>query len=257
MFITTAGRTDEKMIKIAKEAAQTLAVPYISRNKKSIPDLQNKLDSQCIVVGKERLELFQKGNSSPFFFHPNSAMFRIKRLLKNEQDPFAEVTRLQKGMSFLDCTLGLASDSIVASFLVGKEGSVTGVEGQKHLAYIVKNGLETWKSGLSDMNCAMKNIKVVHSNSLDYLKGLPDGAVDCVYFDPMFEGKILESDGIKALGHFAISDDLDRETMKEAYRVARMRIILKDHYQSSRFERFGFTPIRRKTAKFHFGFIDK
>jgi hypothetical protein len=257
MFVTTAGRTNSFMMERAKEIAIQLGVPYIDRRKKSILHLQEELNSDCIVIGKERLELFQNGCSTPFFFHPNSAMFRIKRLLNGEHDPFAEAAQLSKGMSLLDCTLGLASDSIVASFLVGKEGSVTGIEGQKYLEFIVNDGLKSWDSGLSSMNFAMKRIKVKYAKALEYLKHLPNSSIDCVYFDPMFEENILESDGIKTLGHFALRDDLDDEVMSEAVRVAKKRVILKDHYKSTRFEKFGFQVLRRKTSKFHFAFIEK
>jgi hypothetical protein len=257
MFVTTAGRTNQQMIEKAIESAKHLEVPYIPRQKKSIHRLQKETNSECIVVGKERLELFHKDAAQPFFFHPNSAMFRIKRLAEGEHDPFAEASQLTNGMTFLDCTLGLASDSIVASYLVGDEGMVTGTEGQKFLAYIVLEGLKTWDSELPLMNEAMDRIKVIHSGAIDYLKTLPDNSFDCVYFDPMFEDSILESDGIKALGRFALYEDLTKETIEEALRVSKGRILLKDHYKSVRFEQYGFHVFRRKTAKFHFGIIDK
>jgi hypothetical protein len=257
MFVTTAGRTNQDMIEKALETAAILNAEYIPRKKRSIQFLQMEVDSECIVVGKERLELFAKGETQPFFFHPNSAMFRIKRLMNHEHDPFADAVRLSEGMSFLDCTLGLASDSIVASYLVGETGKVRGVEGQQFLAFLVKMGLCTWDSGLSAMNAAMNRIQVIHGNALHVLKSLPNESFDCVYFDPMFEESVLESDGIKALGQFALYDDLHEETVREALRVSRHRVVLKDHFRSSRFEKFGFHVQRRKTAKFHFGWIDK
>jgi Putative SAM-dependent methyltransferase len=257
MFVTTAGRTNQQMIEKAIESAKHLEVPYIPRQKKSIHRLQKETNSECIVVGKERLELFHKDAAQPFFFHPNSAMFRIKRLARGEHDPFAEASQLTNGMTFLDCTLGLASDSIVASFLVGDEGAVTGTEGQKILAYIVREGLKSWDSEFPIMNDAMARIKVIHSRAIDYLNTLPDNSIDCVYFDPMFENSILESDGIKALGRFALYEDLTKVTIEEALRVSKGRILLKDHYKSVRFEQYGFHVFRRKTAKFHFGIIDK
>jgi Putative SAM-dependent methyltransferase len=257
MFVTTAGRTDQPMIEAAKEIATRLEVPYITRNKKSILRLQEEANSDCFVVGKERLELYSKGSTQPFFFHPNSAMFRIKRLLNGEHDPFAEASRLSRGMTFLDCTLGLASDSIVASLLVGLEGKVTGIEGKKYLAFIVEEGLKTWDSGLPVMNKAMENIHVIQKDSLDYLMSQQNESVDCVYFDPMFEEGISESDGIKALGRLALYHDLNEETISEALRVAKRRVILKDHYKSNRFEKYGFDVLRRKTAKFHFGVLEK
>ncbi|MDP4171116.1 MAG: hypothetical protein Q8906_10950, partial [Bacillota bacterium] len=93
MFVTTAGRTNQEMIEAAKNVALELGIEYIPRQKRSINDLTNEQGSDCIVAGKERLELFRKENGSfPFFFHPNSAMFRIKRLQMNEHDPFVEAT---------------------------------------------------------------------------------------------------------------------------------------------------------------------
>lgn len=256
MFITTAGRTNKQMIEKAMRTAKELGAEYIPRNKKSIKLLQMERESDCIVVGKDRFELFCL-EQRPFFFHPNSAMFRIKRLINGEHDPFAEAVKLSKGMSFLDCTLGLASDSIVASWLVGESGNVTGLEGQMYLAYLVKLGLNSWDSGILAMNTAMRRIMAIHMKAYDYLKDLPSNSIDCVYFDPMFEESIVESDGIKTLSYFAVHEDLLEETMKEAFRVSRKRVVLKDHYKSSRFEKFDFNVQRRKTAKFHFGWIEK
>jgi hypothetical protein len=257
MFVTTAGRTNQQMIEKAIDIADGLEVPYIHRRKRPIQTLQIETNSECIVVGKERLELFPFGAKQPFFFHPNSAMFRIKRLANGEHDPFAEAAQLTEGMSFLDCTLGLASDSIVASYIVGADGMVTGTEGQKYLAFMVEEGLKTWDSENDDMNKAMARIQVIHSHALEYLKSLPNNSFDCVYFDPMFDESILESDGIKALGQIALYDDLNEETIEEALRVSNRRVLLKDHYKSKRFEKYDFHVMRRKTAKFHFGFFEK
>lgn len=257
MFVTTSGRTNQQMIERAVEMAGELGVSYIPRNKKSIQSLQTEKGSDCIVAGKKRLELFCNGENQPFFFHPNSAIFRIKRLINGEHDPFAVAAKLSAGMTFLDCTLGLASDSIIASWLVGESGKVTGLEGQKFLAYLVKRGLKSWDSGIASINRAMVRVQVINMLAHHYLMNLPTNSIDCVYFDPMFEESILESDGIKSLGYFAIREDISEKTMKEALRVARYRVVLKDHYKSSRFDRFGFNVHRRKTAKFHFGWIEK
>lgn len=257
MFVTTAGRTNESMIDTAKQVAAELETPYFPRRKQSVASLMDHYGSGCIIVGKERLEIFQAGAQEPFFFHPNSAMFRIKRLLKGEHDPFIDASGLSEGMSLLDCTLGLASDSIVASFVTGEEGNVTGIEGQKYLAYIIRQGLSSWEAGLPAVNAAMRRIKVNYSDSHQYLQNLADESFDCVYFDPMFDEAILESDGIKTLGQFAIREGLDEEMIHQAIRVAKRRVILKDHYKSNRFEKYGFTVKKRQSAKFHFGFIQK
>ena len=103
----------------------------------------------------------------------------------------------------------------------------------------------------------MRRIELKSSLALDFLKTLPDNSYDCVYFDPMFEENISESHGIKGLAGLAVYEPLSEETIHHAYRVARERVVLKDHYRSSRFEQFGFDVQIRKTAKFHFGILEK
>lgn len=257
MIITTAGRTNIDMIEQARKIADDLNSKFVERKKRSVYFLQKIANDDCLVVGKERLELFPFGEKEPFFFHPNSAMFRIKRLMKGEHDPFIEATHLHAGSSLLDCTLGLASDSIVASFVIGQAGLVKGIEGNRYLSYIVQTGLQTWEASNLEINQAMARIQVVNAMSLEFLKSLPDNSYDCVYFDPMFEEHILESDGIQALSTFAVYEEMTRELIDEALRVAKGRIVLKDHFRSSRFEKFNFHVHKRKTAKFHFGVIEK
>ena len=258
MFITTAGRTNLVMTEKAISIANQLNIAYIARNKKSVTALQTENNhDDCMVVGKSQLELYPNGELEPFFFHPNSAMFRVKRLLNGELDPFIEASQLKGGMSVLDCTLGLAADSIVASFVVGTAGNVIGTEANKYLAYLVKEGLLQWDSGLPQMNEAMQQIEVYHSNSYDFLKEQESNSFDVVYLDPMFEEPVIESDGIKALSRFALHDDISESLMNEALRVAKNRVILKDHFRSKRFEKYGFNQTRRKSAKFHFGVLEK
>lgn len=257
MFVTTAGRTNEEIVAQARKIADELKADFVPRKKRSVMAIQEIIQEDCLVVGKERLELYPFGEKEPFFFHPNSAMFRIKRLMKGESDPLIDAAKLEAGMCFLDCSLGLGSDSIVASFVAGKTGLVIGIEARQELAYLVKNGLKTWNSGYESINQAMHRIKVIEGYSLESLKKHEDNSIDCVYFDPMFDESILESDGIRGLTHFAIYEGLSKETIDHAIRVARKRVILKDHFRSKRFEEFGFEVYQRKSAKFHFGVIEK
>jgi 16S rRNA G966 N2-methylase RsmD len=256
MIVTTAGRTNKEMIEKAKQIANELRIRYVTRHKSSVEAIQRQWHDDVLVVGKNRLEIRPMNGDEPLFFHPNSAMFRVKRILRGESEPFLQATKLTKGMSFLDCTLGLASDSIVASTVVGESGKVTGIEGNRYIAYLVKNGLQHWDSGLEKMNKAMRRIQVMHNDYRTFLASLPDRSFDVVYFDPMFEESILESDGIKGIKPFALYTELTEEVIAEAKRVARKRVVLKDHWKSARFERFGFSVYVRKTAKFHFATIE-
>ncbi|MCA1321145.1 class I SAM-dependent methyltransferase [Bacillus tianshenii] len=257
MIVTTAGRTNEQMIQTARRVALELNLPYIERNKKSIELLQAQYKADVLVIGKDRIEWFVLGTDEPVFFHPNSAAFRAKRFLAGEVEPFIQATGLNEGMSFLDCTLGLASDSIIASLATGPAGKVTGIEANKQLAYIVNTGLQTWEMQNEETERSMRRIEVVHGNHLDILQTLPEDYYDVVYFDPMFEKQIEESTGILSLRNVARHDALSEKAVEEAKRVARKRVVLKDHWQSDRFDRLGFTRMVRKSSKFHYGYWEK
>ena len=139
--ITTAGRPDDQSLQLALEASEILGYPIVERKKQAVSRIQNTNGSDVIVAGKNRYDLYRIGMEEPFFFHPNSAAFRLKRLLKGETDPLIEIAQLKKDDSFLDCTLGLGSDSIIASFVTGESGKVLGVEADPAVAFITGRGL--------------------------------------------------------------------------------------------------------------------
>lgn len=256
MIVTTAGRTNDEMVDLAKKTALELNVTFIDRKKRSIAKLQNQTNEDVLVVGKNRIEIYPLHGDEPLFFHPNSAMFRMKRIMKGEHDPFIQASGLTQGNSILDCTLGLGSDSIVASLVVGGTGKVTSLEGNKYLYYLLKGGLKSWDTGNTIMNEAMARIDVMHENYESFLTSCPPNSFDIVYFDPMFEEKIDESEGIRGLRNFAIYSTLSPEAIEAAKRVAKKKVVLKDHWKSEQFEKYGFTVYKRKTAKFHFGVIE-
>ena len=255
MIVTTAGRTNQEYINLAKKVAAELGIPYVKRNKQSIAKMYS-LSSNIVVIGKQGIELHNQDSNEPYFFHPNVAMIRAKRILKGEHDPLIEVSGLKEGERFLDCTLGYGSDSIIASLVVGESGKVIGIESSEILAYIVKEGLQSWDSQNQRIDQAMRNVEVINSNHLDILKSMPTKSIDVIYFDPMFEESITESNAIQAMSHHCNHETITAVTIEEAKRVARKKIVLKDHFRSERFQMLGFEQQIRKTAKFHFGVIN-
>ncbi|WP_409251101.1 class I SAM-dependent methyltransferase [Bacillus sp. SCS-153A] len=256
MLVTTAGRTNNEMIEKAKGISEQLELPYIHREKRTVKGLRERYSEDILVVGKERLELFSADSDEPFFFHPNSASFRIKRILKGEEDPFIQTTGLKTGMRLLDCTMGMASDSIIASHAVGPAGKVIGIEASKAVFFIIKEGLKKWDSGVKEMDEAMGRIEAVHSTALDFLKSAENDSMDVVYFDPMFGDPLETSAGINPLRKWAYYNPLDEEIIEEAKRVAKHRVVLKEHYDSPMFEKLGFKVERRPSAKFQYGSIE-
>ncbi|WP_419962132.1 class I SAM-dependent methyltransferase [Psychrobacillus sp. BM2] len=254
--VTTAGRTNEKYIFKASEISKLLNLPYIKRQKKSVSTIQQEHHANVLVVSKERLELYTYGSTSPFFFHPNSAAFRIKRLLNGEHDSFLEAVGLEVGDHFLDTTAGLCSDSIIASYAVGDTGVVQACEKEPTIAYVVDVGLKNYETNNQALLKSMRNIHLIHQDAVVYMKTVASNSYDVVYLDPMFEEVIEESSNFHVLREVGVHDSLTNEWVEEAKRVAIKRVVLKAHFKSPLFDQFGFKREIRLTSKFHYGIID-
>lgn len=240
------------MIEWVERISTELSLRQVARNKRSIEKMHAEESADLLICLKERLEFYPLGKTEPFFFHPNSAAYRTKRPL--EKDPLVVVSNLKPGDSFLDCTLGLASDSLVASQRVGEAGRVIGCESHPILAYVVQQGLKQYNE-MPHLKAAMKRIEVVAVDALTYLQKLESNSIDVIYMDPMFTEEILESTNFSALKGPADDGQLTEKWVSEAKRVARKSIVLKAHFRSSDFEEFGFVRRIRPNTKFHYGVI--
>ena len=145
MFVTTVEKTNESLNQKAFIIAEQLGIPYIVRRKKTIKQLLGLYQQPCLVIGKEKIELYDLQGSGPLFFHPNMAAIRIKRIEKGEEDPFIRATGLSEGMSILDCTLGMGADALVASYVIGHSGNITALEVNPYIYFVIKNGLQSYR----------------------------------------------------------------------------------------------------------------
>lgn len=252
-IVTTAYRPNQKTDELAARVAEDLHIPFVLRQKRSIEKIQSDEQADVLVAAKERLEFYPLGKTEPFFFHPNSAAFRTKRPL--DQDPLIEVSGLAEGDVLIDCTLGMASDAIVASQKVGGSGQVIGCEAHPSLAYIVAKGLKEYEK-MPHLTEAMKRIEVVALDAVSFLAALEDKSADVVYMDPMFTEVISESSNFLPLRGAARAGQLTDDWVAQAVRVARKAVVLKAHFRSADFERYGFARRVRPNTKFHYGVMD-
>lgn len=255
--ITTGGRPDEQSRKLAIEAAKVLGYDVIERNKRSITRIQRDYESAVLVAGSSRYDLYRIGMEQPLFFHPNSAAFRLKRMMNGEADPLIDVAQLKNGDSFLDCTLGLGSDSIIASFVVGNSGKVQGIEGDKDVAFITGRGFKSYDAKSDALQKAMQRVQVIHMDAINFLESQPDASWDIVYIDPMFSAPIEESSNFTPLRKVGLQSILTEKWLAEAKRVSKRRVVIKDRFDSPIFDAFNFNRRIRPNTKFHFGFIVK
>lgn len=238
MIVTTAHTPSPSLEKLARYLADCLGIPCIPRGNQSLQHLQEHYDVTNILVATSSGPIVFNANGE-YFFHLNMAELRIINLVNGKNDHMVDAMGLQRGLTVLDCTLGLATDAIVASCMVGESGKVIGLEISKIISTITAYGLQNFDCTNSQINSAMRRIDVMCVDYLDYLKQLPDNSFDVVYFDPMFRHPLYRSSNVQPLRLFADMRPLSHATLEEACRVATRRVVLKETRNSHEFQRLG------------------
>ena len=238
----------------ARALSSELGGRFIERGQHSLQRMRRRYGEQGILVVTER-ELRYEDGEEALYFHPSMANIRVKRLMKGESDPMIEVSGCRPGDEVLDCTAGLASDSIVFAFAVGEHGSVTALESQPLMCAIIRDGLARYESGLPDLDRALRRIEARCSHHLETLASLPDNSYDIVYFDPMFRRPVHQSSAIGPLRQLANHDAILPEAIAHARRVARRSVVLKEHERSGEFERLGFEHKLLRASNLAYGVI--
>lgn len=255
MIITTGFDPIPEIVQRARALAEHTGTKFIPRGKLSVRRLVERYgDEDILVILQEAVRLITPG-TPPMEFHPSMGFVRAKRILKGEPDAMLEAARMEPGDSVLDCTAGLGSDSLLFAVLGGEGSTVTALESSLPLYALLSEGMKHYTSGQAKVNEALRRIRVVHSEHLEYLRGLPDKSVDIVYFDPMFRVPLMDSSAISPLRQFANTSALSEETVAEALRVARKTVLLKEKALSGEFNRLGFTELLRGSAKISYGVI--
>lgn len=245
IVITTSLGENLKLQKEAQLLGQKLGYSVLNRRKQSVKSFLKVYDHVLLVYENKLVLVNQDG--SQLTFHPDTAMLRIK----SAHDPLLELLGQEK-LSILDTTMGLASDALVMAY-AGHE--VTALESQPLIHLIVSKGLQTFETGNTLLDEAMRTIKTECIDNMFYLRRQPSKSVDIIYCDPMFSETITESTNLSGLKPLANKSTITDEWLVEAVRVARKKIIVKAHFRDSVFEDFGFDRQCRPSQKFHYGVI--
>ena len=246
IVVTTSVKTNNELNEKAHNIAKFLNLDYIPRNKRTIKQMLTQADG-VIVVYKTKLSYFE--GDKELFFHLDTSALKIKN---NDNEPLIEIIDNEK-QNILDCTMGLAGDSIILSYY---EHKVTALEKNKIIYLIVSNGLKNYISHDEKINSSMRRIITHNIDSVKFLKNCPDNSFDIVYFDPMFSHNIEESKNLAGIETLANQDFPTADFLIEAKRVAKKKVIVKAHFKDDIFEKFDFIRLMRKNTKFHYGYID-
>ena len=142
-IVTTIRKPDSATEILAEEISLKLGGQLIERKDLSFDTLKK-------IHGAENILLVKKNSLSvitaegELFFHPNTAHLRIKNLRGGEGDRLIDALKISAGSKVLDCTLGLGSDAIVESFIVGDSGKVVALEINPLIAEVVSYGLKNF-----------------------------------------------------------------------------------------------------------------
>lgn len=238
-IITTTRKPDAASEIFAEELSRKLGGQFVKREDFSFDALKK-------IHGVENILLVKKNSLSvvtaegELFFHPNTAHLRIKNLRGGEGDRLVDALKISAGSTVLDCTLGLGSDALVESFVVGDSGKVVALEVNPLIAEVVRHGLKNFSDDSPHILQAMRRVEVVNADCRDYLKNCADNSFDVVYFDPMFRRPIQASSGLNPIRPLADARPLTEEIIREARRVAKFRVVMKEHNGSNEFNRLGF-----------------
>ncbi|TCZ81064.1 SAM-dependent methyltransferase [Paenibacillus albiflavus] len=255
MIVTTSYKPTEEILAQAKEYANELNWKLVPRNHASMNALRKQYNvDRILLVTRDELRCFV-GEEPPIFFHPSMAHVRVQRLIRGEGDVMLQAANVTKDDIVLDCTAGLASDSIVFSYAVGEAGRVIALDSEPELCLLLRVGLDMYSSDVAILNEAMRRIEVTCADHYTYLQQAQDKSVDVVYFDPMFRTPLTASNSISPLRGIANPNALTLETIAEARRVARKRVVLKEARFSEEFERLGFQMVVPSGTKLAYGVI--
>ena len=257
LIVTTAQQTVPSIIQQAKDIADRLAVPFIPRNHYSLKALKEKYELSELIVVTTTGPIVHT-SAGEYFFHLSMAELRIKNVLNGNHDHMVTAMGLRSGMAVLDCTLGLATDAIVASFVIGENGVIVGLESSPVIALITGYGLQNFTVDSEPyITGALRRIRVENADYGDQLAALPDNSFDVVYFDPMFRTPIVKSSNVKPIRTLANMQPLTTEVIKQACRVAKQKVVVKEAAGSSEFARLGMnTIVGGKYSRINYGIIE-
>ncbi|MEE2752623.1 MAG: class I SAM-dependent methyltransferase [Candidatus Latescibacterota bacterium] len=254
IVVTTSRSPDDVSVAHAREIAREITCVFKQRSGVSLEALRDSTGCEhVIVVTSDEVRLVSPERN--FWFHPNMARARIEAMLRGEVDRLVALAELKIGDSFLDVTCGLGADAITAAHVVGETGRVLAVERSDVLSAIVRHGMKIYKHRTEGVESAMRQVEIFTGDSAQFLQGQSDRSWDVIYFDPMFEKTVEQSQGIDVVRALAWLGSPGIVEIKNARRVARRCVIMKDRIPGRKLHELGFEAVLKR-GRICYGRID-
>ncbi len=228
LVITTARKPSEDNLARARYWARLLQAPVVERRGRSLPVLcQEENVRGALVIQVQRETYYEPAAGVELFFHPNLASVRIRNINEGSPDHMVAAMELATGDRVLDCTMGRGADAIICTHVVGHTGHVVAIEKVPVIAHLTIEGLRN-SHYVSDAFTAL--MRRVDARCADYNQFLPtceDAAFDVVYFDPIFHDPVEKSQSMAPVRAVGESAGLTVEASRQALRVARRAVVIK------------------------------
>jgi len=239
LAVTTAFDPRPSDLAEARAAAERHALPFALRGRRSLAEVAADAGAEALLVlARASASLFVDGEERRW--HPGMGALRAKRLRLGEREtaePFLEAAGIAPGEAVLDGTLGLGGDALVAAVAVGPGGRVVGLESSAPLAALAAEGFRRLPAE------AARRIEVRRAEAGAALAALPDRSFDLVTFDPMFRYPRAQPPGFDLVRRLGDARPLALETLREARRVARRAVLVKDGAPGWDLARLGLSPM--------------
>jgi 16S rRNA (guanine1516-N2)-methyltransferase len=241
--VTTAPSGDSGEARHIEERFGLTAVPREGRTLEALLQAYGSV----LVLGSRRADLYEHGRA--YRASVGMAFLRVLRARKGEIDPLVAHAGLKPGETVLDATLGLGGDALLAAQATGTR--VVAIESDPVIAAFTYAALRRLpKHGREPAS----RVEVIRADHHVWLAHQPDGSFDVVLFDPMFRKAGDAGPLFELLRAHADHAPLDPATLREAQRVARRGVLVKDSARGEELQRLGLTPrLTRRSAAIAFG----
>lgn len=257
-IVSTAQNVNEEILQEAHRVSELLELPYVERKKVPLERLLTQYNAKESIILKKAGPSLYTGKDFSHSFHLSMAQLRLLAIKRGTLDHLAVAIGEEPLHSFLDCTAGLCSDTLIVSYTHPECEHIIALEGSKTLAYITNHGLRHFIHTDAAVTAALRSIQLLNIRYEDFLKRAKTDSFDVIYFDPMFEVPVVESPQFLALRGHLIETTLTKEILEESLRVAKRKVIVKERTFSKFFKTY--KPTRFEGGKYSrivYGIYDK
>jgi 16S rRNA (guanine1516-N2)-methyltransferase len=230
LVVTTSRKSDAAAEAEALDWSGRLGARAVRRRGRPIGALcaDESVGGALVISPSQPPTYLSADGTIRYFWHPGMAVTRIKGLRQGLGDPMVRAMGLGPGDRVLDCTLGRGSDAIVASYVVGPEGRVVGLDSSPLLAELTIHGLRTYVPASAAIEPALRAVDARRGDHLAFLAACSDGEFDVVYFDPLFSEPVEASSAMQPLRPLADHRPLALEAVEHARRVAARCVAIRE-----------------------------